>query len=97
MNKTVRITNKYRFIAFVTICVLLMSMVIGALFPVRASESTEISYTEVKIHSGDTLWSLARQYGDQSKDVREVVYDICQLNNVTAGSIYPGQTIRIPD
>ena len=72
-------------------------MIIGALFPVRATGSDLQSYIEVKVQTGDTLWDLAHTYGDQTKDVREVIYDICQANNISAGSIYPGQILRIPD
>ena len=97
MKKTIRITNKYRFITFVTVLVLVVSMAIGAMFPVSAASPKHSSYTEIKVQTGDTLWQLAKTYGDQSKDVREVIYDICKVNNVDAGSIYPGQVLRIPE
>ena len=97
MKKTIRITNKYRFITFVTLFVLVVSMAIGACFPVSAAGADQSSYTEVKVKAGDTLWKLAKTYGDQNKDVREVIYDICRINNVDAGSIYPGQILVIPE
>ena len=76
--------------------VLLLCMAIGAMFPVVAASPKHTVYTEVKVQAGDTLWNLAKDYGDQTKDVREVVYDICQFNNVDAASIYPGQVLLIP-
>jgi len=97
MKKTLRITNKYRFITFVTLFVLVISMAIGAFFPVSAASPELSSYKEVKVQDGDTLWKIARTYGDQSKDVREVIYDICRINNVDAANIYPGQTLMIPE
>ncbi len=96
MKRTYRITNKYRFITFVAVMVMICSMIIGAVFPVSAADHRKISYTEIRVESGDTLWNIARAYGDSSKDVREVVYDICQANNISAGDIYPGQVLRIP-
>ena len=96
MKRTYKITNKYRFISFVTILVIICSMIIGAMFPVRAADHKAISYTEIKVQAGDTLWNIAKAFGDGSKDVREVIYDICQVNGINAGDIYPGQILRIP-
>jgi len=96
MKKTVIIKNKFRFITFVTIMVLMLSMAAGALFPVSAASPSGIRYTEVQVQSGDTLWQLARTYGQAGKDVREVIYDICRLNDTDAASIYPGQMLKIP-
>ena len=95
--KRYRIKNRFRFITFVTVVVLLISMALGNLFPVVASDSDQISYTEVKVQAGDTLWDLARAYGSENKDVRELIYDICQINDIEAGSIYPGQILLIPN
>ena len=95
--KTVRIKNKFRFITFVTIMVLLISMAIGAMFPVVAlSEYSGGSYVEVCVKSGDTLWTLAERYGNTNKDIREFIYEICDLNGINASGLIAGMTIRIP-
>lgn len=96
MKRRYKIKNKYRFITFVTLMVIAISMVIGAAFPVSAAQDQEYNYKEVKVQSGDTLWKIARTYGDPSRDVREIVYEICDINSVEAGSIYPGQTLKVP-
>ena len=96
MKRTYRITNKYRFITFVALMVILCSMAIGALFPISAADNRQISYTEVKVEAGDTLWNIDKLYGDSSKDIREVIYDICEANGIEAGAIYHGQRLRIP-
>ena len=96
MKKTIRIKSKFRFITFVTVLVLAMSMLMGVAFPVTASSPADANYREIRVQTGDTLWKIAKAYGDQSMDVREVVYEICRINSVEAGSIYPGQTLRIP-
>ena len=96
MKRRYRISNKYRFITFVALMVIIGSMIIGAVFPVSAAHQQDINYREVKVQYGDTLWNIARTYGDSSRDVREIVYDICTLNNVEAGSIYPGQILKVP-
>ena len=90
-----RIKNKFRFITFMIIAVLAVSLSIGALFPIRALDNGP-EYTEVKVKDGDTLWSLAKAYGDPAKDIRERIYDICSINDITAETLYAGAVIRIP-
>jgi hypothetical protein len=36
------------------------------------------------------------EFGPDNKDVREIVYAICEINDISADSIQPGQTILIP-
>jgi nucleoid-associated protein YgaU len=45
---------------------------------------------------GDSLWTIARQYGDPNRDVREVVDAISKENGVEPGRLQPGETLRIP-
>ncbi len=96
MKRRYRIKNKYRFITFVALMVIMASMVMGAVFPVSAAHEQEANYREVKVQTGDTLWNIANVYGDGSRDVREIIYEICEINNVNAGSIYPGQVLKVP-
>ena len=95
MRKTYRIKNKFRFTVFVAVMVLIMSMLIGLIAPVKAHAGS-IGYIEVKVCGGDTLWGLAEQYGDPDKDVRENIYDICRINNVTAETLREGDSLLIP-
>ncbi len=97
MKKKYRIKSKFRFTLFMTIAILLFFSAAGTAVGMNNAESlTKPVYTEIVIQSGDTLWDLAQEFGPADKDVREVVYDICQYNEISADSIYPGQTIMIP-
>lgn len=81
-----------------TIIILMFISVTGTALGANNSESlTKPVYTEITIQSGDTLWNLAKEFGPDDEDVREVVYDICRINDISADSIYPGQTIMIPE
>ena len=90
-----RIKNKFRFITFMVITVLIASMAIGALFPVTAIGKGP-EYTEVKVKDGDTLWSIAKAYGDPARDIRENIYEICRINDISAESLYAGAVIVVP-
>lgn len=54
-------------------------------------------YTNVKVQAGDTLWDLAKKYGPQDADLRQVIYYICKLNDVTPETLWAGQEILIPE
>jgi len=55
-----------------------------------------IIYEKVTVYSGDTLWDIACEYTEPSKDVRKLVKEICDLNDVSPGKIYPGQVLLVP-
>lgn len=97
MKKQYRIKSKFRFTLFLTIAMVMVISITGTMLGENHTESlTKQTYSEIIIQSGDTLWNLAKEFGPDHKDVREVVYEICKLNDIAADSIYPGQTIRIP-
>ncbi len=97
MKKKYRIRSKFRFTLFVTVAFLIIISISGALTGNDRAESlTKPVYSQIVIESGDTLWDLAQEFGPAGKDVREVVYEICRINDISADSIYPGQTILIP-
>ncbi|MCF0149854.1 MAG: LysM peptidoglycan-binding domain-containing protein [Firmicutes bacterium] len=95
--KRYRIVNKFRFTAFVTVCILLLTVTAGSIlgvFDARAAQPRE--FTTVTVQSGDTLWNLARVYGPEHADVRDVISDICRINEISDSCIHPGQVLLIP-
>ncbi len=97
MKKKYRIKSKFRFILFLTVVLIALFSFAGTAFGMTDSEClTKDSYTQVLIQSGDTLWDLASQFGPTDQDTRAVIYEICQINDISADQIYPGQTILIP-
>lgn len=44
---------------------------------------------------GDTLWDIAVAYGG-NRDVREVIYEIQELNGLSSAEIHPGQVLFVP-
>lgn len=96
MKKRYKIKSKLRFTLFMTIVLLIVFSFAGTIFGANAEGLTKSTYSEIQIQTGDTLWELAQEFGPNDKDVREVVYEICKINDISADSIYPGQTILIP-
>jgi LysM repeat protein len=48
------------------------------------------------VNSGDTLWSIAEQVAPEDTDVRAVVAEIRNLNDLESSLIYPGQSLLVP-
>lgn len=58
----------------------------------KQQEAEIITYT---ISRGDTLWNIAKEYTPSNKDIRQTIYEIEKLNNMSNASIYEGQQIQI--
>ncbi len=96
--KRYRIKNSKRFTAFLTCLTLLLIFAGGSLIGLYDASSKDISgYTTIRVQPGDTLWNLAKTYGPENADIRETVYNICKLNDVTAETLYAGLFITIPN
>ena len=67
---------------------------VSALVGGHAEAGTRPRTTTVR--AGDTLWDIAQRYSAPGEDVRALVYEIAQRNDVSAGSIQPGQSLQIP-
>ena len=97
MTKRYRVVSKFRFTVFMAILILIAVTAFGTIFGFNtASSSSRDLYNQVQIESGDTLWDIAAQYGPDDADIRNTVYEICALNDISADQLQPGQKIIIP-
>lgn len=96
--KKYKVTNPKRFVCFLTVLLLIISFSAGTMLGLfDASSKDSLSFTTVQVQAGDTLWQLARTYGSKDADVRETIYRICKINDVTAENLQVGQYISIPN
>lgn len=97
MTKTYRIKSRTRFTCFVTLTIILITILANfALGFSTASSLTVPQYEEIRIQSGDTLWDIAGRYTDNSQDIRSAIHEICQINDISASELYAGMTIKVP-
>lgn len=97
MTKTYRITNRFRFTAFVVLTIILLTTVINFALGLNTAVSLTIQeYMYLDVMPGDTLWSIAQTYMADDLDVRQAVYELCELNNISASNLYAGMTIQVP-
>ncbi|CAM4285456.1 LysM peptidoglycan-binding domain-containing protein [Paenibacillus alkaliterrae] len=60
--------------------------------PAAASPQEQV----ITVSAGDTLWEIAKKYGNGSEDIRFVIYLIKDRNGLESVDIIPGQKLIIP-
>ena len=96
-HRKYRIANKGRFTAFLAVMIIAAAfLLVPALGFNTASGASTQQYVQVRVEAGDTLWTLAQEYGPSDMDVRNVIFEICRLNGITAADLQAGQYITIP-
>lgn len=61
-----------------------------------ARGSEPLHYIQVTVQTGDTIWKIAQNNASKEKDIRCLVYEIREINNLSTASLKPGQVIKIP-
>jgi len=80
-------------VLIVSVCALLA---VGIL--TLAAEKPSPAMTAVSVRSGDTLWSLAAEYGDPDKYILERIDELKQANGLKGGQpLYEGQVLMVPN
>lgn len=96
-RKRLVIKNKFRFITFITISILLITSSVSILLNLdRAYSSSFKTYYEVRVVPGDTLWSLAKNNNKNNDDIREIIHTIKSINKLENSIIKPGDIVKIP-
>lgn len=61
----------------------------------------EVEYNEIYVCRGDTLWNIAKSEQENNeyykgKDIREIIFDIKKVNNLTSPDLSVNQKLLIP-
>ena len=88
--------NTYKIIFFIG------SLIIFFLYITTSNIEATIIYDRtntinIRVSSGDTLWSIASRHHDNKSDIREFIHKIKYINKLDHScTLYPGQNIMIP-
>ena len=93
-----RIVNPVRFFLFVVISIMILVFAGYSIVGAGNAEAAAVrSYAQVTIHDGDNLWSIVERYNpDANINVRDVIYEIYEINDIDADDIKPGDVIFVP-
>ncbi len=81
---------------FFLVLTIVLTLMASSVFSNPGSESDKYTVVSVTVQSGDTLWSIGREYKPEGKELREFVYEIADNNGIDDCNIYCGQTIYVP-
>lgn len=88
--------DKKAFIKTFTFTLVITFVILTILSPNKVYSNKPIDYLEIMVHRGDSLWSIARKHNTSKKDIRELIYQIEQLNDSNSASLHPGDILKIP-
>ena len=94
-----RIVNKTKFIRSNVILAILISSIV--IFATNAYSNVETKYKEEYVCTGDTLWSIAQAELEnnkyfEGKDIRYVVNELKNVNNLASANLKEGDKLKIP-
>ena len=95
-----KIVNVRKFVVSTTILFLLI--LLGGSALVNATYScNKIDYKTVYVTQGDTLWKIASEEKENNsyykdKDIRDIIYDIKEINGLKVSNLQIGQELKIP-
>ncbi|MEL7566472.1 MAG: LysM peptidoglycan-binding domain-containing protein [Dehalobacterium sp.] len=97
-GKKIRINlNKLRVsLLFVLVLVIYLTIGLKATAANFTEENGNPAYIEVIVKSGDSLWELTEKHYNGNSDIRKVIYQIKEINNLSNANIVSGQIIKIP-
>lgn len=94
-----RIVNKTKFIRSNVILVILICSIV--IFTTNTYSNVETKYKEEYVCAGDTLWSIAQEELEnnkyfEGKDIRYVVNELKNVNNLASANLKEGDKLKIP-
>jgi hypothetical protein len=92
MKRRYVLKNRKRFI---TVTAALAIVIITLIYTITVYGYKEVQYKTVRVHRGDTLWSIAEKYSDNS-DIRKYIFEIKKVNNLPNSQIFEGDELIVP-
>lgn len=97
-NRRYVIVNSTRFFAFITIILVVVTIFLSLIFNLSKVHSSVYmqKYMTYDVAEGDSLWEISLRTMPDGFDVRRMVYEIKELNDMETSYIYEGESIKIP-
>lgn len=77
--------------------VALVVVAVGVAKPKNDSVEAETgTYIEYYVKPGDTLWDIAKAYSNNNVDLRDLVREIEEKNQLKSAAIYIGDMLLVP-
>lgn len=93
MSRKIYLKNPERLLGSMLAMICMTILLMFSVQSVALGSTTE-EYVSVYVCKGDTLWSIAKDYYDET-DVRTRVSEIKEINNLSNSSIREGQELLL--
>jgi hypothetical protein len=95
-----QVAKQKMFLLLITLFVITLgSIIFGSIFSSAKNPNEDIPrykyYKSIEIESGDSLWSISKQYCDSTDDIREYMNELKELNALTSDYIQEGQHLIV--
>lgn len=99
--KKLRINNMKKFIKGILI-ILGIAILFSIIIPKETLSHKEVNYKTIYVSEGDTLWNIALEEQNsniyyEGKDVRQIVNNIKDINNLSSSNLKIGQKLLIAE
>lgn len=95
-----KIKSKKKFVR--AICLIIgIAALINTIISGKTLSHEELKYKSVSVISGETLWDIAKEEQESNryykdKDIRDIIENIKELNNLKSSSLTIDQILEIP-
>jgi len=96
MKRKLRIVKPFRFFTFVLVVTLTIIFILYTILSGTTEASAMETYRQVTVHQNETLWTIAEENSSNHVDTRDLVAEICDINDVKPDEIQPGDTLIVP-
>ena len=94
--KIMRLTLRGKIVlTIISILIISLTVILSVNTGFATREDSQVNYTFYTVKSTDTLWSIACQHTEDNKDVRETLYEIKKVNDITENELRPGMRLAI--
>ena len=96
-NYRIVVRNKEKFVSTVGSLLLLILFLFVLIPNIHVEGSSIVNCDNYTVKSGDTLWSIASSINTNNMDIREIVFDIKDINDFSNDHIITvGEIILVP-
>jgi LysM repeat protein len=96
-HKRYRIVSKFRFSMFIIVVAAIVTLGVYLINAEGVFGEQPRNYERVDVMPGDTVWRIAAEHISEGEDIRRLVREIREINDLDSEvTIYAGQILRVP-
>ncbi len=87
-----KVRGKVFFLLTFSLIICLGTITLGA----QKGKEHVVYYENITIHSGDTLWEIAKKYKPEGEKIEHMICEIMEVNGMRSENIMSGDCLIVP-